>query len=108
MSTTTTETTTVCGPSIAGMRVVTWGRNGSQCANFKRGGHSFSVPTWIAKEYVAVARKSDGVVTWRLAGTIGSSMSGNSCPTRIVREATEYAARTGMPVVHVQHGYRAE
>lgn len=43
--------------------------------------------------YQATARKSDGLLTWRLVGTFGGSRSGKSCPSlRYVAELKGRAA----------------
>ncbi len=89
-----------------GSEVLSWGRHGSRCANFRSGGCRFSVPIWIGKKYKAIPRKSDGVLTWRLVLTFGPSVSGSRIPRTVTRYVLERAKETGETIHHVQHGQR--
>jgi len=94
----------IANPITEGTEVLTWGRDGQRCANFRRGGTRFSMPIWIGKTYRAVRRQRDGVLTWRLVGTHGPSLSGRSAAAGVVQHVAELANATGLPVLHVSHG----
>lgn len=100
-------TTTATTATAEGTEVVTWGRDGSRCAGFVRGGVRFSIPIWTVKLYRAQRRQRDGALTWRLALKTGPKISGRACPHAVVRFAQEYAADTGRELRVVIHGQPA-
>jgi hypothetical protein len=87
-----------------GTEVVTWGRDGQKCANFRSGGARLSFPIWIGKTYRAVRRQSDGALTWRLIATHGPSLSGASVASGVVAHVVDFAKHANLPIKHVRHG----
>jgi hypothetical protein len=84
--------------------VLSWGRYGSKCANFRSGGCRFSIPIWVGKRYKAEERKKDGKLTYRLVGTVGYSVSGDTIPKAVMRQVIAESKATGIPIMPVRHG----
>lgn len=59
-------------------------------------------PIWTGAIYKAVARKSDGVVTWRRAGNFGGTRSGYGPSAKFQAEIREAAEYRFQPVSHGQ------
>ena len=62
---------------------VTVGRYGQKCANFRSGGHKFSMPVWVAKRYVAKLNYV-GEMKWFFVEHFGNSTSGWSASQKFV------------------------
>lgn len=93
----------------AGTTIVTVARDGSRCANFKRGGVHFSFPIWTVAAYVARARQRDGVVTWRRMKVpfYSDKVSGREPPESLLKAAMVKAEDWGFGFVTprtVRHG----
>ena len=81
-------TTAIQQKTAPGTLVCTVGRDGAKAA-----GKYASIYT--GKVYKAVARKSDGVLTWRLIDTFGGTRSGSRGPSaKFVGELKESAEYT--------------
>lgn len=105
-TTNATNATNAINAIKPGDRVVSWGRYGIKCANFRRGGVKFSIPVWSAKIYEATARQRDGQLYWRLVENFGPTLSGQTCAPGVIGHATEYAKESGLPIRHVLHGIK--
>jgi hypothetical protein len=87
-----------------GEEVLSWGRDGSKCANFKSGKCKFSVPIWTGKKYKVCSRKKDGKLYWKLVLKFGPSISGNKTSPTVIKYVLDRAKETGEKIVHVNHG----
>ena len=76
-------------------RVVTVGRAGSKCANFKSGKVSFSLPIWQTKVYESFVNQH-GVEKWRLVDRVGTTRASSYPSRKLIREAMDYAAYEGL------------
>lgn len=85
-----------------GSKVITVSRYGSRMASF---GNGFKVPIWISSIYIAVRRKHDGILTWRLHQHLGTSTSGNNITKPMLKSAKIYAEKLGVDFVNrIRHG----
>jgi hypothetical protein len=103
-----TETKPATQAIAEGAKCVTWGRYGSKCANFRSGGFRMSKPIYSARVMVAVRRKRDGALQWRLHCHVGRQVTSTGhtydCPNSVITEAREYAEAHGLPMIGVSHG----
>ena len=80
------------------IRVCCVARDGSRCAN--KGNHAY--PIWTGGIYELVARKKDGVRTWRRVGSFGGTRAGYLPSPKFVAELQEQAEYEWQPVTHGQ------
>ena len=78
-------------------QVVTIRRAGAQCASFRVGSKTFSVPIWTMAVYEQRARQKDGKVTWRHVASFGATRATDKPSDRLVAEARRAAAERGIP-----------
>lgn len=82
-----------------GQKVITVGRFGSKCANFKSGGVRFSVPVWIGKEYIA-KRNRFGEMKWFYNGTIVNETIASKYPSQTYTDKIKAMASEDRPFVN--------
>ena len=73
-----------------GDQIVTVARDGARCTP-----HGW--PIYVTAVYIAKARASDGVLTWRRQSSVGYATSGKRVTAPMERRAREYAASKGLP-----------
>jgi hypothetical protein len=84
---------------MEGVEVVTVGRAGSKCANFKSGGAHFSMPLWQVKTYIA-KKNYKGELKWFLNAYHGSTRASKEPSQKLLNEATAYDLPYMPHVVH--------
>lgn len=88
-----------------GTEIVTVARDGARMA--KSG--PYHLPIYCTAIYRAVARKRDGVLTWRRVGSLNDGTSGRGVTGPMDRRARAYAASTGRTYrCDVSHGVACE
>lgn len=85
---------------LEGTEVITVGRSGSSCANFKSGGKSFSMPIWTMKKYIA-KKNYKGQLKWFLKSHIGRTIASKSPSDKLIKEAEEYSKNNNL--IFVEH-----
>ena len=92
-------------PIPAGTRIITVARVGARMARIRSW---LSAPIWCSAEYTAVARQSDGVVTWRRTASFDDATSGFQISRPMLSRASAHAAREGIEFMPgVRHGQLA-
>ena len=71
--------------TIEGNKIITVGRFGQKCANFKSGGFKLSVPVWSAKIYKA-KKNYKGELKWFFVKHIGRTAAGKFVSDKLINE----------------------
>ena len=79
-------------PEPAPQQIATVGRDGDKIAQVG----DLTFPVWVGKIYEQTARKSDGLLQWRLIGTYGKTRSGFVPSAKFIRELSDAAAALGL------------
>ena len=85
---------------IEGMEIITVGRFGQKCANFKSGGTRFSIPIWSAKTYVAKKNRK-GVLKWFFKECFGRTVASHTPSDKFIQEVKEYKGTFMFDIVHL-------
>lgn len=75
-------------------RIITVARDGARMARVSR---RISVPIFTTAIYEAVARRRDGVLTWRRVGSLGIATAGRGVTQPMINRAKRYAAQLELP-----------
>ena len=73
-----------------GTEIITVGRFGCKCANFKSGNVSFSLPIWSAKKYIAKKNKK-GKLKWFLTECFGRTIASHEPSSKFIKEVKNQA-----------------
>ena len=83
-----------------GTEIITVGRFGSKCANFKNGGCNFSMPIWSAKKYIA-KRNDKGKLKWFFVSCFGRTVSGRVPSDKFVQSVKDEYTNYVDGVIHL-------
>ncbi len=83
-----------------GTEIVTIGRFGQKCANFKSGGKHFSMPVWSAKTYVATHTQR-GDFKWFLVSCHGRTIASRYPSKKFIEEVKSKHSNFAHGITHL-------
>lgn len=87
---------------VEGTEIVTIGRFGQKCANFKSGGIKFSIPIWSAKTYVAKKTKKEGKLKWFLKECFGRTIADYEPSKKFTKEVMKEHKNFLPDIIHLK------